>query len=89
MKMDVQDDAALAEWLQVGEACNEFKDSCLEVAAEQNMSKLDYTYQFDVIGTNNDNKRVRLATPAELNNILLRLRWHTTMQQLQSPYTTI
>ena len=84
--MDVDDDVALADWVELGETCAAFKDNCLEEAVEQNLQKLNYTYGFDVIGTNNDNKRVRLSTPAELNNILLRLRWHTTIQQLQPPY---
>ena len=86
IKMDVDDDVALADWVELGETCAAFKDNCLEEAVEQNLQKLNYTYGFDVIGTNNDNKRVRLSTPAELNNILLRLRWHTTIQQLQPPY---
>lgn len=86
VKMDVKDSPSLEDWLSLGESCIKFKDNCLAEAIEQNLAKPNYTYKFGVIGTNDDNRLVKPATQDQLNSILARLRWRTTINQLQPPY---
>lgn len=86
VKMHAENDDSLSKWLEFSEDCKKFKDDCLERAVEQNLSKIGYTYKFGVIGSNNDKRLVKPATQVEMNAILTRLKWNSTINQLQSPY---
>lgn len=86
VKMNVDGGTSLDNWLEISDSCEEFKDNCLDKAIAEGLTKPDYTYKFGVIGTNNNNKIVKPSTQTELNSILARLRWRTTINQLQAPY---
>lgn len=80
------DSEQLKGWLELGKACKTYQDDCLEQAKSKNLKKLDVTYKFGVVGTNDADKIVKLATPQQQASILERLRWEQTMSQLQAPY---
>ncbi|MGV9002103.1 MAG: CapA family protein [Candidatus Saccharimonadaceae bacterium] len=75
----------LTKWLALGESCTSFKDSCLEQAHSQNLEKLPIEYKYGVVGTNSANKVTKPASEAEQAQILERLSWSETMNQLRSP----
>jgi hypothetical protein len=83
------DSAALADWLSLGDACKTFQDDCLAQAEAKNLSKLPFTYQFGVVGTDDSGKIVKPATATQRASILTRLQWSSTMSQLQSPYSSL
>jgi len=75
----------LRQWLAIGDDCTIFHDSCLDTIHAQHLSKLPFEYRFDAIGTNSANKITKPATAAEQAEILQRLQWLKTMNQLQAP----
>lgn len=83
------DNENLAKWLELGEKCATFHDTCLEQAKTEGLTKLDMTYKYGVIGTNDGDKIVKPATKAQQTSILQRLNWQTTMNQLQAPNSSL
>lgn len=75
----------LDAWLKIGEACEAFKDSCLQKIAGEGLGKLPVEYKYGVVGSSSANKITKPATEAETADILQRLKWSQTMSQLQSP----
>lgn len=86
--MDAKADQ-LSDWLALGEMCSAFQDSCLAEAKAKHLTKLPFTYQFGVVGTNNGNKIVKPATKQQQASLLQRLQWDMTMQRLQPPYSSL
>lgn len=80
------DTKQLAAWLELGETCKAYHDDCLEQAMQKNLKKLNITYAFDAIGTNDSGKIVKPATGPQQASILERLRWKQTISQLRPPY---
>ena len=76
----------LSAWLKLGATCGAYHDDCLAQAKAQQLKKLNMTYRFSVIGTNDGGKIVKPATDEQQASILERLRWHQTVTQLQAPY---
>lgn len=89
MKTGDQNSELLKKWLKVGDTCEKFKDDCLDQVTKQNLTKLDINYQFDALGTNDSGKIAKPATPDQLNSILQRLNWQSTVKNLQPPYSSL
>lgn len=89
MKTSGDSSDLLKKWLALGNTCASFKDDCLAQAQKQGLTKLNISYQFGVIGTNDFDKIVKPATPAQQESILQRLDWQTTMKNLQAPYSSL
>lgn len=89
MKIGGSDSALLKKWLALGEKCAVFQDDCLDQAITQKLTKLDVSYQFGVIGTNDADKIAKPATAEQQTSILERLQWQSTMNQLQPPYSSL
>jgi poly-gamma-glutamate synthesis protein (capsule biosynthesis protein) len=83
------DSQMIQKWLALGEKCAAFHDSCLADAESQGLTKLNLTYKFGVIGTNDSNKITKPATEAETASILQRLQWQSTMDKLSAPYSQL
>jgi poly-gamma-glutamate synthesis protein (capsule biosynthesis protein) len=79
----------LKKWLILGEKCGTYHDTCLADAQSQGLTKLNITFGFDAIGTNDANKITKPATAQQQTSILQRLNWQSTMNQLQPPYTKL
>ncbi len=79
----------LSKWLEVGSKCQVYKDNCLALVQKQNLKKLKIKYQFGVVGTNDSDKIVKPATAVQQTDILNRLQWQTTVNQLQPPYSSL
>jgi poly-gamma-glutamate synthesis protein (capsule biosynthesis protein) len=77
----------LNKWLALGATCKTFKDDCLKQAEDQNLQKLNITYKFSVVGTNDADKIVKPATADQQASILQRLDWSNTIKGLQPPYS--
>jgi len=89
MKTGADKPEMLSKWLALGDTCATFHDDCLAQAEKQGLTKLDMTYKFGVVGTNDGDKIVKPATPAQQTSILERLNWQTTMDNLRSPYSSL
>ena len=79
----------LKEWLAIGDSCKRFQDDCLAQVQIDNLTKLPFTYQFGAIGTNDSQKIVKPATEEQQASILQRLKWETTMAELEAPYSEL
>ena len=79
----------LQKWLKLGDTCSKYKDDCLAQVEKQKLTKLDINYQFGVVGTNDGDKITKPATPEQQTSILERLKWQTTVDQLQTPYSSL
>ncbi len=85
---DVSDNSNnLKSWLALGRTCVAFKDNCLETAKAQNLKKLDISYKFGIVGSNDADRINKPATPDQQANILQRLNWQSTLGGLQAPYS--
>jgi len=84
-----KDHDLLSRWLLLGESCSGFKDDCLAQAVQQKLPKLTINYQFAAIGTSDSDKIVKPANDAQQASILQRLKWQSTMNQLQTPYSSL
>lgn len=89
IKDNVDDSELLDKWLDLGKTCSTFKDDCLNQAISQGLKKLDVTYQFGAVGTNDGGKINKPATAEQQASILERLDWRNTMSQLQAPYSSL
>jgi poly-gamma-glutamate synthesis protein (capsule biosynthesis protein) len=89
LKINDNDKAMLKKWLELGEKCSSYHDTCLQDAKSEGLKKLNISFQFGVVGTNDGNKITKPATPEAQKSILQRLNWQSTMNQLQSPYGTL
>jgi len=86
MQTTDQNSDLLEKWLAIGETCGTFKDDCLQQIKDQNLSKLNITYKFGVVGTSDADKIVKPATSEQQAAILERLGWQNTISNLQAPY---
>lgn len=84
---DGADTSQLAAWLKLGEQCKTFHDDCVAQAKQQGLKKLDLTYHFGVVGSDDSDKIVKPASAAGQAAILQRLDWARTITQLQAPYS--
>lgn len=82
-------DDALASWLALGATCKTYHDDCLSEIMDKNVTPLDYTFEFSVVGTDDTNGITRPATAAQNEAILQRLGWSQTIQQLETPYSGV
>jgi poly-gamma-glutamate synthesis protein (capsule biosynthesis protein) len=89
MKTNDNNPELLMKWLALGETCTKFKDDCLDQVIKQKLPKLNISYQFGVIGTNDADKITKPANEAQQAGILQRLNWQSTMDNLQAPYSSL
>lgn len=89
IKTGITDPAMLKKWLALGDTCKLFKDDCLTQATQQRLTKIDISYKFGVVGTNDGDKITKPATPDQQASILDRLNWQTTIKNLQPPYSSL
>ncbi len=87
---DITDSADLLDkWLTLGKTCGTFQDDCLEKVKSENLKKLNLTYQFAVVGSNDSGRINKPATAEQQASILQRLGWQTTINGLQAPYGSL
>jgi poly-gamma-glutamate synthesis protein (capsule biosynthesis protein) len=79
----------LDKWLALGATCEDYQDDCLAQAKQQKLQKLNITYKFGVVGTNDGDKITKPATAQQQADIIKRLNWQNTVQNLQSPYSSL
>ncbi len=89
MKTNNVEPQTLEKWLALSPSCKVFKDDCLDQIINQSLSKLDISYGFAVVGSNDDQQITKPATEEQMAEILDRLNWSSTMQQLQAPYSSL
>lgn len=79
----------LAAWTALGEKCGSYHDTCLDEAKEKGLTKLDFSYKYDAIGSTNANRLAHPASASEQREILQRLRWDQTMNRLEPPHAKL
>lgn len=82
VNVDAADNPDLAKWIELGETCATYQDTCFEQVASQNLQKLSLTYTFGIEGSDNSGKLVHKASPELLADIKARLRWEQTITGL-------
>lgn len=80
------DSKSLEQWLELGGSCKKFKDDCLQLAEQKKLPKLDFSWDFGIIGTRNNNHLTHPANSTEQEQILKRLDWSNTSKGLKTPY---
>ncbi len=85
IKLDLSIDqpANIDKWLEIGQQCQTFKDNCLELITASQLEKIPLKWQFDFIGTTNQNRLTRPADAAQTAQIRQRLNWDQTLSQLK------
>ena len=78
----VDDVTQLAAWSAIAAACEHDFARCTQLAAQAGLTRLHLSYTYDVHGSNDADKLVKPATPAELASIKQRLGWDATLQAL-------
>lgn len=81
---DNMDDAAsLQKWLELGKQCTAYGDDCLTQASAQGLKKLDLTYTFGVVATDNSGYVTHRADDTVQTAVEQRLNWQQTMKELE------
>lgn len=76
------DSDMMANWLELGRGCEVHADDCLEMAEQQGLKKIDATYTFGVIATDNTGYATHPASAAVQSAVEERLDWSQTMKAL-------
>jgi len=79
----VQNTDAVAKWSAIANQCENNFAKCSELAAAQNLPKLELSYKFNVLGSDSANKLTKPATADELSAIKSRMNWDITMSALR------
>jgi poly-gamma-glutamate synthesis protein (capsule biosynthesis protein) len=82
VEISVKNFDAVEKWSALANDCRGNFAKCRELAKSQNLPKLELTYKFDALGSRDNDKLVRPATDAELNDIKTRLNWDATLKDL-------
>ncbi len=83
------DTSLLAKWLVLGKTCGTYHDDCLAQAKAEQLAKLPFTFKFGVVGSDDSNRITKPASAAIQAGILQRMKWVETMNQLQTPYSSL
>lgn len=83
------DPALLASWLALSKSCHVYHDNCLAQAQAQHLAKLPFSFKFGVVGADDSGKLAKPASATVQAGILDRMNWTQTMNQLQSPYSSL
>ncbi|MDR0397631.1 MAG: CapA family protein [Candidatus Nomurabacteria bacterium] len=75
-------DADIEKWVAVGGECGRDAARCLQLAKDRGLKKLNLSYDFDVVGTDDDSKIAHKATDEQLDSIKQRLNWDKTAASL-------
>jgi poly-gamma-glutamate synthesis protein (capsule biosynthesis protein) len=81
------DKTVLEKWLEIGKTCKTYKDDCLNQIKTAKLKKLDISYVYSVVGTDDGDRIVKPASPEKQLSILQRLDWANTIKNLQTPYS--
>ncbi|MEI6728449.1 MAG: CapA family protein [bacterium] len=80
-------DANLQKWLEISQGCLKFKDNCLKLAQDQNLTKPKFSLTVDLIPTDNSNKLAKKADPTVAGQVLKQAKWADTKTKLDYSYT--
>lgn len=87
--IETSDTAELERWLSVGEQCSIYKDNCLDLIKQNQLSKPDFSYKFGVVVVDNSSGVTTLASSQKRAAVLDRLQWSKTINRLQTPYSKL
>lgn len=76
------DGVMLAKWLELGKSCAMNGDNCLAIAEQQGLKKIDATYTFGVVATDNTGYATHPATAVVQASVEERLEWNNTIKEL-------
>lgn len=73
-------------WSDLGKNCANYKDTCLAQAQDLKLKKLPVKFTFNVVGVDTSNKVTHRANQKLKNEILERLDWSSTSNNLEKNY---
>ena len=79
VQLAVENTKVVDQWAEVASSCKNNFAECQRLVTSKHLKKLEFTYKFDVHGSENSNKLVKPASESELQSIKQRLNWDTTM----------
>lgn len=82
MKATELDEKSVQRWLEIGETCSTYQDVCLEQIRSENLTPLDFSFEYDVVATNNRGYQPH-PDKKLLKGIKQRLNWDRSMKDLQ------
>lgn len=78
----VQNPEIIDKWEQIASSCKNSFTECQRLATSEGLPKLEFSYTFDVHGSEDSNRLVRPANDIEFQSIKQRLNWDATMRAL-------
>lgn len=86
LSIDDVSSTELERWLDIGTACGQYKDDCLDRIKSEGLSRLPWKFKYEVVASDSSNKITKPASKQTRVDILERLDWKKTVNELQSPY---
>jgi Putative enzyme of poly-gamma-glutamate biosynthesis (capsule formation) len=84
---DQKDNPDLTKWLSLAGSCKEYRDTCIEKAAAENLKPLKLSYRFSIVGSDNLGRQTHPATDAQLASMKQRLNWSETITGLTGQFS--
>jgi poly-gamma-glutamate capsule biosynthesis protein CapA/YwtB (metallophosphatase superfamily) len=81
LTMPTKDTKTIQTWTQLLKTCR-VKQTCIAEAEKQHLAKLPVHLAYDVVPGDSSNKLTKLASPETAQDVLNRLNWDATEQQL-------
>jgi len=83
--MTIQYDDNVGKWLAFGNECKQHYDSCLQKAKEQNLSKVNPAFIFDLVASTTGYQELTQKAPEGVQAAVeQRANWQQTLEQLQN-----
>lgn len=73
---------SLKQWTELGKQCSSFRDNCLALASQQNLSKLHISYDYSIVGVDISNQITHLANQRKKDAIIQRMNWLEVQKHL-------
>ena len=75
----------LSAWAEIADDCaGQDVELCIEIIKSKGLAKLNFDYQFDIVGSDDSNKLVKRASDGQLESIKQRLNWDATLAELKN-----
>lgn len=84
LKKESVNEEQLRQWTRLGQNCEIFQNNCFDAIKEQNLQRPPLSLEYDIVSVNLDNRITKRADIHQHREILERLKWADTQQQLSN-----
>jgi poly-gamma-glutamate synthesis protein (capsule biosynthesis protein) len=76
-------DENFQQYVRIAEQCRVFKDTCLQIAQDEQLQKPVFKIQYDIVGVDLSQKKTKKANEKDFEKLKKRAHWEKTRDQLQ------